>query len=41
MSHSFLVLQALLRSDETTDTAAVSLINKHVHVYVCVCVVQL
>lgn len=33
MSHSFLVLQALLHSDETTDTAAVSLINKHE----CVC----
>lgn len=36
MSHSLLVLQALLHSDETTDTAAVSLINKNLHVYVCV-----
>lgn len=36
MSFSFLVLRALLHSDETTDTAAVRLINKHVHLCVCV-----
>lgn len=35
MSHSFLVLQALLHSDETTGAAAVSLINKRACVCVC------